>query len=345
MTTSRLPKGIRRKPNGSFLVDVFHAGKRKTRTVATLEEAVRVQVELTMELRGPVPTDHTSNRKGIFEDGWMFQTALEKTKALVWQDKPGTRAQVLNAKAAVAFFGERTKLSSITLEDVDGYVAHLQRRGDAGSTINRKLSALSSMLRVAWERGKIDHLIKMPRRKEGEHRIRFLSPDEEARLLHYVRDVLGQVSHAEAIMVLLYTGFRCGELWRLEARDVDLEHGTLTLWKTKNGHPRTIPIVSKVRPIIERRLAESTGGRLFPEGGNEWIRRVWDRARLDLGYAEDTQFVPHMLRHTCATRLAQKGISMPVIKEWMGHTTIQTTARYAHFSPKDLRNAAALLGD
>ena len=135
------------------------------------------------------------------------------------------------------------------------------------------------------------------------------------------------------------------KLWRLEARDIDLEHGTLTLWKTKNGHPRTIPIVSKIRHIIELRLAESNGGRLFPEGSNEWIRRVWDRARLDLGYEDDPQFVPHMLRHTCATRLAQKGISMPVIKEWMGHTTIQTTARYAHFSPKDLRNAAELLGD
>ncbi len=46
---------------------------------------------------------------------------------------------------------------------------------------------------------------------------------------------------------------------------------------------------------------------------------------------------------TCATRLAQKGVTMMLIKEWMGHSTIQTTARYTHFAPKDLRKAADLL--
>lgn len=62
-----------------------------------------------------------------------------------------------------------------------------------------------------------------------------------------------------------------------------------------------------------------------------------------MGLSEDEQFIPHMLRHACATRLARHGIGMPVIKEWMGHAGIQTTMRYAHFAPSDLTNAAKAL--
>ena len=85
--------------------------------------------------------------------------------------------------------------------------------------------------------------------------------------------------------------------------------------------------------------------RLFPTGSNPWLRQVWEKIRLHMSLDSDPQFVPHMLRHTCATRLAQKGLSMVVIKEWMGHSDIQTASRYTHFAPKDLLNAAQLLGE
>ena len=183
----------------------------------------------------------------------------------------------------------------------------------------------------------------MPKRREAEHRIRFLTPEEEARMFGVLEATATQ-DVQDAVLCLLYTDFRCGELWRLECRDIDLERGTLTAWKTKNHHPRTVPIVGRIRPVIERRMLACGGtGRLFPMGSNDWLRRPWEVLRYHMGMTDDPQFVPHMLRHTCATRLSQSGVSMPIIKEWMGHTTITTTARYAHFSPNDLRHAAALL--
>ncbi|MDD6180549.1 MAG: tyrosine-type recombinase/integrase [Desulfovibrionaceae bacterium] len=347
----------------NYQVSVYRNGIRKTCTVETIEQALLIHHRLTIELEQaqqavPLPhaqshavphaqphaVPHARSKGHSRAEAWTLATALERTIPLLWAGKGCERTAVINAKSAVAFFGPDTSLADIDLEWIDEYVDALLAQGNSGSTVNRKLSALSSMLRVAFERGKIEHLPKMPRRKEGEHRIRFLSVEEEARLLHYMRDVLGRADHADAVEVLLYTGVRCGELWRLETRDIDLERGTMTLWKTKNGRPRTIPIVARIRPIIERRMVCAKEGKIFPEGSHSWLRTVWDKARLDLGYAEDSQFVPHMLRHTCATRLAQRGISMPIIKEWMGHTTIQTTARYAHFSPTDLERAASLLG-
>ena len=57
----------------------------------------------------------------------------------------------------------------------------------------------------------------------------------------------------------------------------------------------------------------------------------------------DTQFIPHALRHTCASRLVQRGVSLLVVKEWMGHKSIVTTQRYSHLAAQNLFDAARVL--
>ena len=58
---------------------------------------------------------------------------------------------------------------------------------------------------------------------------------------------------------------------------------------------------------------------------------------------EDKEFVLHALRHTCASRLVNKGIDLYVVKEWLGHSSIQITERYAHLAPQKLANAVSAL--
>lgn len=62
-----------------------------------------------------------------------------------------------------------------------------------------------------------------------------------------------------------------------------------------------------------------------------------------IGLAEDTQFVPYALRHTCCSRLVQRGVNLRVVQEWMGHKTITVTLRYAHLCPTNLLNAVNVL--
>ncbi|MDR3361525.1 MAG: tyrosine-type recombinase/integrase [Desulfovibrio sp.] len=243
----------------------------------------------------------------------------------------------------MSYFGRRTRLDKITLEKIDGYVNSLKSQGNSGATINRKLSALSKVMRTAYERGKLQAMPIFPRMREGEHRIRFLSYEEEQNLIGALVH-MGNKEQAEAVKILLYTGMRTGELWRLECRDVDLDAHTITLWKTKNGKPRTVPIVRNIIDLMSQLTSNKKDeDKVITDGGHDWLRRPWDRVRSLLGYEDDLQFVPHMLRHTCATRLSQKGVTMPIIKEWLGHTSITTTMRYTHFAQKDLFAAAALL--
>lgn len=341
---SILPQGIRLHPSGKFLIDVRINGERFTKTFASLEEAIvnrkkLVSGEITPnELRGV--TDSTSP-----EGVWTLKQAYDCAHRVVWQGMASAVTNEFNGKAALRYFGETRKLSTITLVDIDTYVEHLFAKGDKGSTVNRKLSCLSVILKTAHDRGGFGKhpLPKLPKRvKETEGRIRFLSDAEEYTLLH-ILDESGYEAQAEAVKVLLYTGFRCGELWKLEKRDVDLKNRVLTLWETKNGTARSVPLVDCIFDIIERRVHEGESVKVFPEGSNAWLRNAWEKARELMDYTEDAQFVPHILRHTCATRLSQRGVPMKVVQGWLGHKSISTTARYAHFNQADLQLAAQSL--
>ncbi len=341
----KMPKGILQRGD-KFRVQAVYKGHRKTGTANSLAEAIILKEALVKELSEGTHEAKAKPKTSTISTSWTFKEAVEKTHAIVWAGKGGESSSMINAHTLMDYFGAATLLEDITLEQIDTFITHcINDKGNSGATVNRKMACLSRILRTAHERGKIPVLLKMPRRSEGEHRIRFLTKEEEDKLKEVIEQVVSQ-DIADAVLMLLYTGFRCGELWRLECRDIDLVQGTLTAWKTKNKHPRTIPIVDTIRPVIERRIREVNGsGRIFPKGSTVWLRRPWDVIRYHMGMSDDPQFIPHMLRHTCATRLSQAGVTMPIIKEWMGHTTITTTARYAHFSPKDLHNAAKLLGN
>jgi integrase len=73
------------------------------------------------------------------------------------------------------------------------------------------------------------------------------------------------------------------------------------------------------------------------------FRAVWNSAKDEVGLGSDPQVVPHILRHTCASRLVQGGIDMRRIQMWLGHQTLQMTMRYAHLATNDLDSCVVVL--
>ena len=71
--------------------------------------------------------------------------------------------------------------------------------------------------------------------------------------------------------------------------------------------------------------------------------KAWNWVRFKMGLMNDSEFLLHALRHTCATRLLNLGVDIYVVKEWLGHSSITITERYAHLNPVKLINAAAAL--
>lgn len=335
-----LPKGIRQRHNGAFLVDVTVDGVRKTAVVQSLEEAIERRAVLTANIATHgTEADARAIRAGV----WTLQQAYDRTHAQHWSGIPSEKTNEINATAALEFFGRDTLVTAVNGDRLDAYVEYLiKKRGNSNATINRKLSALSKILATARERGHVTEIPRLARRQERIGRIRFLTVTEEAALLQWFAHI-GMPDHREAIIILIDTGFRTGELWRLEARDVDLTRGTITLWVTKSKKPRTIPMTSRVREIITARCQLYPSGQLFPGSSKPWMRQQWDHVRALMQMVHDQDFVPHMLRHTCCSRLVQRGVPLTHVQKWMGHSDIKTTMRYAHLAPHDLFSAVAVL--
>ena len=174
---------------------------------------------------------------------------------------------------------------------------------------------------------------------------RFLT-EEEFRRLGATLDALEiegrvPVHAAAALRLLMLTGCRSGEIVGLRWEDVHLESSEIRLRDSKTG-PRTVTL----SPAAARVLAG-----LPRPPGNPWvvagakpgarlthIAYYWHRVRARAGL-RDVRL--HDLRHSFASRALALGEPLPMIGRMLGHSKIQTTARYAHLALDSVRESAA----
>jgi integrase len=154
---------------------------------------------------------------------------------------------IRNAKCCLEHFGESSCLQEITPQKIEGFVIALRDAGNSNPTINRKLAALSKMLRYSYNMEWTDRIPKIEKTKESKNRIRWLTKQEEEKL----KDVLLTLKRPELVNLVTFlvdTGARVGEALRLEWRDV-AEH-QVTFWDTKNGESRSKTKVAPLPPSI-----------------------------------------------------------------------------------------------
>lgn len=336
-------KGIRQRGK-KWMVDVTINGVRRTATCASYEEAVSRRAELLRELKeGSKDGATVAAREGA-------PKTLGEAWNLTWQTRwKGTRNEAHlkgYGEAILERFGGDTPLESIRRSHIEDWVVHLRSRGQTPKTVARKLSPLRVVLQEAADREWIEDIPKFPKLGKGagneeQGRVRFLSLDEERAMLQEMRGN-GDEEAAQAVEVLVVTGLRRSELLRLEGRDLGPRGSTVTVWKTKNGRSRTLPIQgTRAQTILLARRQERGLGVLWDISGID-LWRAWDKARQGLGI-EDKEFVIHALRHTCATRLARCGWDLKKLQAWLGHEKISMTARYSHLIPGDLDQGAHLM--
>ncbi|MDE0538088.1 MAG: tyrosine-type recombinase/integrase [Rhodospirillales bacterium] len=208
---------------------------------------------------------------------------------------------------------------------------------------NRTLGVLSKMFSLAevwgWRPDGTNPCRHVKRYKESP-RERFLSEEETARLGEVLRDAEEEMPSAvAAFRLLLLTGCRMSEI-----RDLKWEHvkeDCIELRDSKTGG-RVVPLGPEARAVLAA---------LPRTGDNPWViagklpgshltdlQRPWRRIRARAGL-DDVRI--HDLRHSFASRALALGESLTMIGKLLGHTQVQTTARYAHLARDSIQTAAA----
>ena len=208
---------------------------------------------------------------------------------------------------------------------------------------NRTLGVLSKMFSLAevwgWRPDGSNPCRHVKRYKEHK-RERFLSPEETERLGQVLRDVEEEMPSAvAAFRLLLLTGSRMSEI-----RDLRWEYvkdDCIELPDAKTGG-RVVPLGPEARAVLSSIPRDEDNpwviaGRL-PGSHLTDLQRPWRRIRKQAGL-EGVRI--HDLRHSFASRALALGESLTMIGKLLGHTQVQTTARYAHLARDSIQTAAA----
>jgi site-specific recombinase XerD len=285
------------------------------------------------------------------------------------------RRRAVSANTVTAYMNDSRQLAgwgtagglepaAVDLKALRRYVAALSARGQAPSTVARKLAAVRALFRVQTQLGQMEQnpadLVTAPKRPKTLPRV--LKREEVELLLDRIPAMTPLEQRDRALLELAYSsGLRAEELVSLEVGGIDFDAETVRV-EGKGGKTRLVPVGEHALAAIARYLERSrpalradrgdgpaaqrepmflskTGRRLSTSDVRRRLR-IW--TRLTKGGAPAlAQAHPHTLRHSFATHLLEGGADLRSIQELLGHATISTTQVYTRVESVRLRAAYA----
>ena len=278
-------------------------------------------------------------------------TLSEATMVVYKRRKNGTKSAtnfLIGMKHNIKALGD-LPVNKITRPLVNQMMDTLkQEHKNSNAVINQKMGYLRVVLQEMEEDGYIE-MIKFPKpRPTKNSKVHYLTKDMEDELLKY----LIQNDYYEAfdiVSCLIDLGCRVNELLNLEKRFVDFDNNQINFNDRKNDQAVAVPMTDRVQVKIKRYYRGIYKGqevkdfdKLFSLNYSE-LNAIWQKARKDLGYADKKFYTIHLCRHTCASRLVQRGVPILLVKDWLGHEDIENTMIYAHLAPKALHSVVEVL--
>lgn len=272
------------------------------------------------------------------------------------------------------------RVSEIDVDSIGRFIASEQKRGLAGGTINRSVSALRRMFNLAKKQGKLREVPYFPMVKESAPRQGFFEREQYEALFSALPDYLRL-----PLAIGYFTGMREGEILGLRWNQVDFLSGIIRLQagETKNGEGREIPIAPQLLDLLRKQHAKRNAACecvcfRFDRGGHavriEGFRKAWYSAcvKAGLGHMEavvDEAGEPvlanprvdrknpkakpkmvyrgaifHDLRRSGVRNLVRAGVPERVAMRISGHKTRSVFDRYNIVSQNDLAEAGRKLG-
>lgn len=296
---------------------------------------------------------------GIFNPkpgGLTVRQALEQYKTEHVERNVIAKRRAAYAIAHLKAFFKDTPLSEVDIPasrayadarrsgQIGGGEKHLGRsRVGSDSTIRRELGLLVAAANHArkWKRITHDDMPSIDRPPEAYQEARWLTKDE----LRQAIDLCDDLRLKAFIQIAYYTAGRRRSIETLRKDQIDLRQGRINLrgsnetvlqCKSKKRRP-IVPLFSEIRPVVERLMSESSNEWLFGDPNSMYVRYTKHMKRINLEHKGH----PHILRHSRATHLLQRGASIYDVARLLGDTILAVDRVYGHHSPEHLADTLA----
>lgn len=241
---------------------------------------------------------------------------------------------------------------SVEREHLRAYFRLMVEGGAGKRTVARKIASLRSFFKFLRRKGLVrsNPALSLVTPKPERRLPVYLDESAAERMLE-LPDVTTEEGQKEsAILELLYsTGIRVSELVNLNKKDVNFENGTVRVLG-KGKKERIIPFGDKASRAMKRYLKtrrpgdpEETplflgarGSRTYPVAVARLVKRCIGQI------SEIEKKSPHVIRHSFATHMLNRGADLRAVKELLGHESLSTTQVYTHVSTERMKKVYRL---
>lgn len=288
-------------------------------------------------MSAPTTGDSLSASVELFLDHLMLERGLARNSVEAYARDLTHHASFLRAQGIC-------ELKQVSEGHLLRYMGILRRQGLSSATIRRRCSALKRFYQFCLREGAVEgdpaRTLQAPRPESSIPDT--LSLEEVERLLAQPNPAARFGLRDRALLEVLYAcGLRVSELVGLDRKDVNLRLAFLRCLG-KGGRERVVPMggpaVKALASYLETRRDDEEALFLGPRGTRLTRVGVWKilrRHAVKCGLGERMR--PHLLRHSFATHLLERGADLRSIQELLGHARITTTQVYTHVSADHLR--------
>ena len=330
------------KRGKKFIIDIYPQGRQGKRlrltlpeTVTTEEEAKVIETHVLAMYRKPKISQPQGNKtiKSVLNDFFLFYDLHRSEK---------TAKDVRIAfKHILRHFGNLL-ISEISVNHINYYKKIRKTEKVCNRTINKELSYLSAFLSWCQKTGIQANKIQIEKLPYQRPIPQVLTIDEIKRFIEAIDNPKNKVF----LLLLAMLGLRFNEARMLKWSDIDFQQRILQIHR-KGGKINILPIPDIVFQGLLM-LKQSTKSKyVFPSRCNlekplSDIRGAIKKAKQKAGITK--KIYPHLLRHSFATYLLERGINLRTIQELLGHSQIQTTEFYTHVLTTHKRQALESVG-
>ena len=264
-----------------------------------------------------------------------------------WRHGTGRKTSAINCNHFTRLRGTSFPITSINQPIITTVGIELEDEGKSDATINRVVSAVSTVLNHLAFDGIIEQAPRFRRRKEGEGRALFYTKPEVEQMYDAALTVFHRQDIADITLIAAYCGARRGELLKLKRRDIDFGLNTIHIGglpdvRTKAANYRAVPIHDRIHNLLDEKCSQLASSDLV--FGRDWtsgdqLLRSFNKVRKFIN--KDEAYVFHSLRHSFGTWCAEAAVPIRTIMSLMGHKRIETTLRYAKTTDRARTEAIA----